>query len=119
MPEMKTENKIKQPNGNRKPLVAAVCVVLALAVILVAFLGAKGPIFCMAAEKKAEKGEFSEAIEAVAQSNGEKAEILEKYITLRLDIVESYPALLTEFDFEKISSWKESADFIAEKSDLR
>lgn len=118
MPEMKTENRIKQPNGNKKPLVAAVCVVLALAVMLVGFLAAKGPIFCMVAEKKAERGDFSEAIEAVAQSNGEKAEILEKYIALRLDIIESYPALITEFDFEKISSWKENADFITEKSDL-
>lgn len=118
MPEMKTDNRIKKPDGNRKPLVAAVCVVLAVAVLLTAFLAVKGPVFYAAAEKKAEKGDFSAAMEAVSQSSGEKAEILEKYIALRLDIIGCYPGLLTEFNIGKINSWKESADFIAENSDL-
>lgn len=118
MPEMKADNRIKKPNGNRKPLVAAVCVILALAALLIAFLAAKSPFFCSVAEKKAERGDFSAAMNDVSQSSGEKAEILEKYIALRLDIIESYPALLTEFNFEKINSWKESADFIIAGSDL-
>lgn len=118
MPEMKADNRIKKTNGNRKPLVAAVCVVLVLAVLLTAFLAAKSPIFYSAAEKKAERGDFSAAMEDVSQSSGEKAEILEKYIALRLDIIGCYPELLTEFNIEKINSWKESTDFIIGKSDL-
>lgn len=112
------QKRKKQTNGNKKALVAAVCVVLALAVVLMAFLAAKNPIFLFAAEKKAESGDFSQALEIVNNSGGEEAEVLEKYISLRLDIIEHYPELLTEFNIEKIYEWKESADFIKERSGL-
>lgn len=118
MSELKAKNTKKHTNGNRKPLVAAVCVILALAVLLITFLAAKNPIFLSAARKKAERGEFSSAIESVRSSGGEKAEILEKYIMLRLDIISCYPEMLSEFDFEKINDWKESIDFINEHGDL-
>lgn len=112
------QNKKRFVNGNRKALVAAICVVSALAVILTTFLAAKNPIFHFAAEKKAENGEYSQALVTVGKSGGEKAEILEKYITLRLDISSSYPELLTEFNIEKIYGWQETAVFITEHSDL-
>lgn len=118
MPELKADNRIKKPNGNRKPLVAAVCVVLAVAVLFIVFLAAKSPVFLAAAEKRAERGEFSKAMESVSQSSGEKAEILEKYIALRLEIIESYPELLTEFNIDKIHTWRNTVDFISGKSDL-
>ncbi len=112
------QNGNRKANGNKKILVAAVCVVLALAVVLTAFLAAKNPIFLFAAEKKAESGDFSQAFETVSKSGGEKAEILEKYVALRLDVNRSYPDLLTEFSIEKIYEWKESIDFINERGDL-
>lgn len=112
------QNKKRFVNGNRKALVAAICVVSALAVILITFLAAKNPIFHFVAEKKAENGEYSQALVTVGKSGGEKAEILEKYITLRLDISSSYPELLTEFNIEKIYGWQETAVFITEHSDL-
>lgn len=118
MSEMQVKNRTAKTNGNRKALVAAACVVVSLAVLIIAFLAAKSPIYLSSAEKKAENGEFSQAAEAVSKSVGEKAEILEKYILLRLDIIRCYPGLLTEFNIDKINSWKESVDFINENSDL-
>ncbi len=118
MSEMQVKNRKGQSNGNKKPIVAAVCVVLALAVMISVFLAAKSPIFFFSAEKRAEKGNFSQAAESISKSSGEKAEILEKYIMLRLDIISTYPDLLTEFSFEKINSWKESADSVIAGADL-
>ncbi len=118
MPKMQVKNRKEQTNGNRKPLVAAVCVVLALAVMITAFLAAKSPIFLFAAEKRAEKGDFSQAAEDISKSNGEKAEVLEKYIMLRLDMISTYPDLLTEFSMEKINFWKESTDYLISNADL-
>lgn len=118
MSEMQVKNRKGQSNGNKKPLVAAVCIVLALAVMITVFLAAKNPVLLFSAEKRAEKGEFSQAAENISKSSGEKAEILEKYIMLRLDIISTYPDLLTEFSFEKINSWKESADSVIAGADL-
>ncbi len=118
MSEMQVRNRKEQTNGNKKPLVAAVCVVLALAVTIILFLALKSPVFLFAAEKRAERGEFSQAAEDISKSSGEKAEALEKYIMLRLDIINTYPDLLTEFSFEKINFWKESTDFIVANADL-
>ncbi len=118
MSEMQVQNRKELTNGNKKPLVAAVCVILALAVMITVFLAAKNPILLFSAEKRAEKGDFSQAAENISKSSGEKAEILEKYILLRLDIISAYPDLLAEFNIEKINFWKESADFIINSGDL-
>ena len=118
MSEMQGRNRKNNANGNRKPLVAAVCVVLSLAVIITVFLAAKNPLSLFTAEKRAEKGDFSQAAEYISKANGEKAEVLEKYIMLRLDITGSYPDLLTEFSLEKISLWKESTDYIIANADM-
>lgn len=107
-----TQNKTARSNGNRKLLVAAVSVVSALAVILVVFLAAKNPIYFYDAQKHTLDGEYSEAIESVRKSSGAKAEMLEKYIMLRLDINSCYPDLLTEYDSEKLIQWKSTAEFI-------
>lgn len=118
MAELKAQNRKEKRNGNRKPLVAAVCVVFVLAAMLAAFLAAKNPLFIFLAQKKAENSEFSSAMELAAKAEGEKAEILEKYIALRIDINESYPGLLTEFSSEKIARWSETADMIKAHGDL-
>lgn len=118
MSEMQVRNRKENANGNRKPLVAAVCVVLAVAVMITAFLAAKSPVYFFAAEKRAERGEFSQAAEDISKSSGEKAAVLEKYIMLRLDIISAYPGLLTEFNIEKIRFWKESTDYLLANADL-
>lgn len=117
MSEMQVKNRKGQANGNRKILVAAVCVVLSLAVIVAVSLAAKNPFFLFAAEKRAENGDFSQAAENISKANGEKADVLEKYIMLRLDIISAYPDLLTEFSLDKINFWKESTEYIIANSD--
>ena len=118
MSEMQVKNRRGQPNGNRKILVAAVCVVLALVVTVFAFLALKNPVSVLVAEKRAEKGDFSQAAEYISKANGEKADVLEKYIMLRLDIISTYPELLTEFSIDKINFWKENTDYIIANSDF-
>lgn len=117
MSEMQGRNRKSNANGNRKPLVASVCVILSLAVVIIVFLAAKNPFSLFAAEKRAEKGDFPQAAEYISKVSGEKAEVLEKYIMLRLDITSSYPDLLTEFSLEKITLWKESTDYIIANAD--
>lgn len=108
------ENVTEKRNGSKKKLVAALCIVLSLAVITTALLAVKGPFYYSAAQRKAESGDFSAAAEDVVKSDGKKANMLEKYILLRLDINRCYPDLLTEFDIEKIKSWRESASALAD-----
>lgn len=105
-------------HGGKKPFVAAVSVISALIVLLVAFLCSKNSIFFSLAKKSAEKNEFSKAFQLVEKSGGEKAEMLEKYINLRLEINESYPILLSEYDSDKLSSWNEAAAELAESPEL-
>ena len=105
-------------HGGKKAFVVAVSVISALIVLLVAFLCSKNSVFFSLAKKSAEKNEFSKAFQLVEKSGGEKAEMLEKYINLRLEINENYPLLLSEYDSDKISSWNEAAAELAESSEI-
>lgn len=112
------KNVTKKRNGNKKNLVAALCIVLSLAVITAALLAVKNPFYYSVAQKKAESGDFSAAAEAVVKSEGERADVLEKYILLRLDISRCYPDLLSEFNIEKINDWYETAAALADNDAL-
>ncbi|MGN0546131.1 MAG: hypothetical protein ACI4I3_02270 [Acutalibacteraceae bacterium] len=105
-------------HGGKKAFVVAVSVISALIVLLVAFLCSKNSVFFSLAKKSAEKNEFSKAFQLVEKSGGEKAEMLEKYINLRIEINENYPLLLSEYDSDKLSSWNEAAAELAESSEL-
>lgn len=118
MTEIKAQNRTAEHNGNRKPLVAAVCVVLVLAALLIVFLAAKNPIFFAAAQKKTENGDFLSAMELVGKADGDDARILEEYIALRVDINNCYPALLTEFNSRKIREWSGIAASVNGKRDV-
>lgn len=118
MTDVRMQNKTNKSNGNRKFLVAAACVVLILAVLIIGALFAKNPVYTAMAQKKAENGDFPAAAELITKTDGKKSEVLDKYILLRLDINRSYPDLLTEFDAEKISDWSETLIYLNENSDL-
>lgn len=118
MAELKAQNRKENRNGNRKPLVAAACVVFILAALLAASLAAKNTVLLSLAQKKAASGDFSAAAELVVKTEGEKSEILDKYIMLRLDINRCYPDMLTEFDSDKIAYWSETADMIKAQGNL-
>lgn len=108
----------RENHGGKKVFVAAVSVISALIVLLVAFLCSKNSIFFSLAKKSAERNEFPKACQLVEKSGGEKAEMLEKYINLRLEINESYPLLLSEYDPDKLSSWNEAAAELAGNPEL-
>lgn len=118
MSELRTKNKTGSKNGNRKFLVAAACVVFAFAVLLTVGLAAKNPFYFSMAQKKAENGDFSAAAELVVKTEGKKAEMLDKYIMLRLDINRCYPDMLTDYDFQKIAYWSETVSELSENPDL-
>lgn len=111
-------NTPSQSHGNKKALVAAVSVICTLAVLIVVFLACKNPLCFALAKSKAEKNEFASAIELCETATGEKNDILGDYIALRLDINESYPQLLSEFDIGKINEWLEKSALINESSEM-
>lgn len=118
MQETMIQNKTGSANGNRKALVAAVCIVFSLFALITVFLVTKNPLYVSMAQKKAENSEFSAAAELVAKTDGKKSEILDKYIMLRLDINRSYPDLLTEYSGEKLAAWRETLSELSENADL-
>lgn len=99
-------------HGNKKKLVAALAVALAVAVLLIVFLLAKNSIFRAIAESKAENGNFSSAYSLLKNSADEESLLLKEYISLRIDINENYPLLLSDFSEEKVYSWAENAERI-------
>lgn len=111
-------NTAAENHGKKKALAAAVSVIAVIAVLIIAFLASKSSLYYFAAENKAEKNEFSEAMQLIESSNGEKADALKAYLALRLEINASYPAMLTDFDIEKIKSWSEKADELCLNSAL-
>ena len=116
MAEMKAQNRTGIRNGNRKILVAAVCVVFSLAVIISVCLFAKNPFYLYLAREKAEKGEFAQAAEIIVKTEGRGSEIFDEYIMLRLDINSYYPEMLTEFDYERLVHWSKTALHINESA---
>lgn len=118
MAETRMQNRTGSADGNRKALVAAVCVVFSLFILVTVFLLAKNPVYVSMAQEKAENAEFSAAAELIAKTDGKKSEILDKYIMLRLDINRSYPDLLTEYSGEKLAAWSETLSVLSQNADL-
>lgn len=102
-------NTPSENHGSKKALVAAVSVICALAALIIVFLACKNPLYFMIAESKAEKGDFESAILICNKTTDEKNDVLAHYLSLRLDINENYPQLLSDFDIEKITVWSQQA----------
>lgn len=95
-------------NRSKKPLIVAVSVICALSVLLIIFLACKNS-FCFAiSQSKAEKGEFSQALELIEGIGTDEAEALSLYLSLRCNFNENYPVLLTDFQPSIIARWTES-----------
>ncbi len=106
-------NSNRQINSpNRKKLIIAVCVVACLAVLLLAFLLMKNTLFLSAAEKKAESQDFKSAQSYLDGIDNEKANALSQYVSLRIDINSNYALLLSDFNIDIITEWKNTADEI-------
>lgn len=99
-------------NRNKKPLIIAVSVICALSVILIAFLACKNSLYFSIAESKAQKGDFSDALELVEDVRTEEAQALAMYLELRCNFNENYPVLLSDFQPSIIAGWTESVNAI-------
>lgn len=99
-------------NRNKKPLIIAVSVICALSVILIVFLACKNSLYFSIAESKAQKGDFSDALELVEDVRTEEAQALAMYLELRCNFNENYPVLLSDFQPSIIAGWTESVNAI-------
>lgn len=104
-------------HGKSKALIAAISVVCAAVLIIAALLFTKDALFLAAAQKKAEKNEFSAALELVEKSDDSRALSLAEYLRLRLEINEVYPALLSEFDSERVKDWSGRITLLSQQGD--
>ncbi len=103
---------IKQNNGvqnrSKKPLIVAVAVICTLSALLIIFLACKNSLYFAISQSKAEKGEFSQALELVEDIRTDEAEALSLYLSLRCDFNENYPVLLSDFQPSIIARWTET-----------
>lgn len=112
------QNMSAENHGSKKPLVVAVSVICALAVLIIVFLACKNPIYFSLAKSKAEKGDYSAAMELCEKTTDEKNAVLKSYLELRFSINEKYPQLLSEFDINLINEWYEKTVIISENNDI-
>ncbi len=108
MAERRTQNNNQTKNRSKMPIIAAVSVICALSVLIIVFLACKNSAFFMISQYKAEKHDYSEALEYIEDIHTERADALAMYLSLRVDINENYPVLLTDFNPSIISGWTES-----------
>lgn len=104
-------------SGRRNPLVIAVSVVCALAVLVAAALLLKNPILYSAAQRQAEKENFIFAESLNKHCSSADSQLLAEYLDLRIDIDLRYPEMLSNFDPEIFRGWGERASTLAASSD--
>jgi len=104
-------------HGKKKPVIAAVSVIAALAAVLIIFLASKNSVFLSMARYNAKNGNFSVASALIGHSGHEYADAVEDYINLRADINTNYPTLLIGYDSTKIKDWSETAERLCGESD--
>lgn len=114
----KTNSKKRSGHGKRNALIVAMTVIAVMIVMISAFFLSKNTIFYLTAKTQAMNGNFASAGNMIEKSNHKNAEVLERYINLRLEINREYPVLLSEYDSEKIKLWKEEAESICENSEM-
>lgn len=108
MAERITEQNKSVQNRGKKPIIAAVAVICAISLIIVVFLACKNSLYLAISQYKAENNQYSEAMELIDNIHTDKAEALSLYLSLRNDINENYPILLTNFQPTIIDGWTQS-----------
>ena len=108
MAERNSKQNNTSQNRGKKPLIVVVSVICALSAAIIVFLACKNSIFFSISQSKTEKHEFSEAMQYIEDINTEKARALSLYLSLRNDINENYPVLLTDFQPSIVARWTET-----------
>lgn len=118
MADYTPNNNIKASDrGKKKPVIAAVSVVAALAALLIIFLLSKNSVFLSMAKLNARNGNFAVASALIGHSGHEDAAAVEEYINLRVDINTNYPVLLTGYDSITIKNWSGTAERLCSESE--
>lgn len=105
-------------NGKRNALIIAIVIIAAMIMMIFAFFLSKDAVFYLAAKNSAVNGDFVSAGKLIKKTDHENADVLERYIDLRLEINRDYPVLLSEFDREKIKTWSEEAENIGNEGEI-
>ncbi len=113
-----TEQNKSVQNRSKKPIIAAVSVICALSLIIIVFLACKSSLYLAIAQYKTENNQYSEALELIEDIHTEKAEALSLYLSLRNDINENYPILLTDFQPSIIDGWTNSVSQVEQVKHL-
>ena len=100
----------EQGRTARKPLVVTVAVLCALLAVLIGVLLLRNPLLCAAAKREIGKGDYRSASYTISRAGGSRAQALDAYIDLRLEINSGYPALLSDFDRGEVEGWFTRAD---------
>lgn len=109
MAERNVKQNSEAMNRSKKPIIAAVSVICALSAVIIVFLACKNSLYFTISQYKTENGEYSEAMSLVENIHTEKADALALYLSLRNDINENYPVLLTDFQPTIVAGWTEKA----------
>lgn len=96
-------------NRSSNKMVTAVGILFAVITFVAVFLIAKDYIFIAAARNAVIDSDLEKADTFADFCSGEEAEILGRYIDLRLEISAEYAALRTNFDRHKVESWQKTA----------
>ncbi len=109
MARERTKNKNTAENRSSNKIVTAVGILFAVITVLAVFLIAKDYIFIAAARNAVIDSDLEKADTFAELCSGKEAEILNRYIDLRLEISAEYAALRTNFDRQKVESWQKTA----------
>ncbi len=112
------ENKAKvNINRNKGPIIAGASIICALIAAAVLFFVFEDILFFNVAQSRALERDFTAACEWCELSDTEDARVLGDYSSLRADINENYPKLVSDFDIEKIRDWLDEAEKISEQAE--
>ncbi|MBR3780054.1 MAG: hypothetical protein IKK63_02480 [Clostridia bacterium] len=118
MAERNTERNITAQNRSKKMILTAVAVVCALSVLIIIFLICKNSLCLSVSQHKTERHDYSGALELIEDIHTEKSDALALYLTLRNDINERYPVLLTDFNPSIIAEWTQAISAVEDVKHL-
>ncbi len=86
--------------------------------IIIGFKAYEEPIWFTLSERKVINNDFYAAHTVACRAESEECAKLRNYISLRIEINNGYPKLLTDFDIKMLEKWRDEASEIAKYSNL-
>ncbi len=86
--------------------------------VIVGIKAYEEPIWFMLSERKAESNDFYAAYSVACRAESEECARLRSYISLRIEINNGYPELLTDFNIKTLEKWRDEAAEVAKYSNI-